>query len=115
VLGCLGVLLLVVAAIAIKVGIRWGARETIDHSTGSADIAGVGDCVDKDGTDSIKVVSCSGARYKVLGKVENQTEVGFELDRRLTMCTTSWPDTETGYWRGRKLGSGYVLCLGPVT
>ena len=113
-LGCLGVLLLVVVAIGLKVGLRWGAKETIDHATGSPDIANVGDCVNKDGANSIKVVDCAGAAYKVLGKVEGQTEIGFEMDRELTMCTKNWQDTKTGYWRGRKLGSGYVLCLGPV-
>jgi hypothetical protein len=76
----------------------------------NASTAQVGDCVHQTGTDAVQVVTCTdpGADFKVVGRVEDRTEV----DAGLSACD---PYVDQGavqfYWAGESGKTGYVLCL----
>jgi hypothetical protein len=74
------------------------------------DTAKVGDCMAGTNADSLKVTECTDAKvtYRVVGKVDNVTQVGFSMDG--SVCKP-FKDAENAFWKGAKLGSGYVLCL----
>ncbi|MEU8120554.1 hypothetical protein AB0C21_17740 [Spirillospora sp. NPDC049024] len=76
--------------------------------------AKAGDCVARDG-DSVKVVRCtdSNAAFKVVGKVENKTQVQFSVGSS-TICRP-FPGATSAFWKGEVGGEGYVLCLGRLT
>jgi hypothetical protein len=97
----LGVLLAVVLVIA---GIAYFATRDNPES------AKVGDCVHQTGENSVKVIACTDpdAAFKVVGRVEDQTEV----DASLTACDPFEAQNPTSvYWSGEEGGKGYVLCL----
>jgi hypothetical protein len=80
----------------------------------SPDAAKVGDCVSRVGTNDIKIVSCtdSTAAFKVVGKVNNQTEAAFQISTG-SICKP-FPAAKSAFWKGKVGSTGYVLCLGPV-
>ena len=77
------------------------------HNPGTAK---VGDCVRQTGADAVRVVACADSRaeFKVVGRVENKTEV----DPSLNACD---PFADLGatqaFWSGQAGKTGYVLCL----
>jgi hypothetical protein len=96
------VVLLVVAGVVFG-GIWLATRH-------NAVTAKVGDCVHQTGTDAVTVVACTdpGADFKVVGRVENQTEV----DAGLSACDPYVSQgAEQFYWAGVEGKPGYVLCL----
>jgi hypothetical protein len=78
------------------------------------DVAKAGDCMTGATADSLKVIKCTDAKvtYRVVGKVDNVTEVGFTMDQNV--CKP-FENVENAFWKGEKLGSGYVLCLARAT
>jgi hypothetical protein len=80
--------------------------------------AKVGDCLAGQTMDSttaqdvsdVRIVSCtaSDAKYKVVGKVPNKTEVQFNADDHI--CD-AYPTAVSALWQGRAGGVGSVLCL----
>jgi hypothetical protein len=81
--------------------------------------AAAGDCLKGDGIDpgnrktsdvSLKTVPCGDktAKYKVVGRAENQSESAATADSRL--CDP-YPGTEFIYWEGVSGERGTVLCL----
>jgi hypothetical protein len=94
------VVFLVIVA-AIFVGIFFATRHNPDQ-------AAVGDCVRPDGDNSVKIVDCTDpqAQYKVVGRIEDKTEI----DAQLSACD-AYPDTTNVYWSGESGGTGFVLCL----
>lgn len=72
--------------------------------------AKVGDCVRQTGADAVQVVACTDSRaeFKVVGRVENKTEV----EASLNACD---PFADLGaaqaFWSGQAGKTGYVLCL----
>jgi hypothetical protein len=106
--GSMIVLALVVLGIGALVAVGWMAGKS------SPDKAAVGDCVARDGADSIKIVSCTDSKsaYEVVGKVPDKTQVQFSISSR-SICK-AFPKAKTAYWKGEAGGKGYVLCLGPV-
>jgi hypothetical protein len=98
------VLVVFLAVVAVAFGGIWLATR---HSAATAK---VGDCVHQTGTDAVQVVACTdpSADFKVVGRVENQTEV----DAGLSSCS---PYVDQGaeqfYWAGKPGETGYVLCL----
>ncbi|MGI8332466.1 LppU/SCO3897 family protein [Actinomadura scrupuli] len=101
-LGVIAVALVVIGVLAWK------------ESHSSPDAAKVGDCVARSGANDIKIVSCtdSTAAYKVVGKVENQTEPAFRISTG-RICKP-FPAAKSAFWKGKVGSTGYVLCLGPV-
>jgi hypothetical protein len=97
------VLVIVVAGIGI---LAYQSAKT------SPDAAGVGDCVSKGSAEDIKVVNCTSASaaYKVLGKVENKTQVDFDLSSK-SICSP-FTGAQSAFWKGEVGKPGYVLCLG---
>jgi len=77
----------------------------------AASKAKVGDCVQQQGSNDLKVVKCddSSADFKVVGRVENKTQV----EASLSACD-SFPDAESAYWEGEQGKKGLVLCLAPI-
>lgn len=92
------------AAVVAFFGFAFAATR---HNPGSAK---VGDCVRQTGADWVQVVDCSDspAAFKVVGRVENRTEV----DASLNACD---PFADLGatqaFWSGEAGRTGYVLCL----
>jgi hypothetical protein len=80
----------------------------------AANKAKVGDCVQQNGSDDLKVVDCgsSDADFKVVGRVEDKTQT----EAGISACG---PFVEQGaeqaYWEGERGKKGLVLCLGPVS
>ena len=76
----------------------------------AASKAKVGDCVEQQGTDTLKVVTCDDAKadFKVVGRVENKRQS--ETD---SACS-QYPDFESSYWEGKSGQKGLVLCLARV-
>lgn len=70
----------------------------------------VGDCAQREGSDSVKVVACGTpeAEYQVLGIVEDQPRSGGEA------ACAPWPDSTTIYWEGRRSSNGTVYCMKTV-
>jgi hypothetical protein len=70
--------------------------------------AKVGDCVHQNGTDSVEIIACNdpNATYKVVGRVENQTQI----DAGISSCDAFDNATQV-FWEGQDGGTGYVLCL----
>lgn len=77
------------------------------------DSAAVGDCVSKGSAEDVKIVDCTSASaaYKVLGKVDNKTQVQFDLSSK-TICEP-FAGAQSAFWKGEIGKPGYVLCLGP--
>ena len=77
----------------------------------AASKAKVGDCVQQQGSNDLKVVKCGDAKadYKVVGRVEDKTQV----EASLSACD-SFPDAESAYWEGESGKKGLVLCLAPI-
>ena len=107
-----GVLVLVVIACGIGGVILYTSR---DKPTTAA----AGDCLKGDGIDpgsrktsnvSLQTVACGQktAKYKVVGRVENQAESAARADSRL--CDP-FAGTEFIYWEGVSGERGTVLCL----
>lgn len=67
-----------------------------------------GDCVQREGEDSVKVVTCGTpeAQYSVLGVVEKQSRYSGQAG-----ACNAYPDTTTVYWEGRNNSTGTVYCL----
>jgi hypothetical protein len=82
--------------------------------------AKVGDCIKSDALTSTtakevkgtKIVPCDSAdaTYKVVGIVNNKTEIQFNLDNNI--CD-AYPTAESALWQGERNKSGSVLCLAP--
>jgi hypothetical protein len=85
----------------IFVAIYFGTRHNPEQ-------AAVGDCVRPDGENSVKIVDCSDpqAQYKVVGRVEDKTEI----EANINACD-AYADTTAVYWSGESGGTGFVLCL----
>lgn len=68
----------------------------------------VGDCVQKVGSDEVKVVTCGTpeAEYQILGIEENQSQAA----SRLPSACDKWPDATTIYWTGTNR-SGTTYCM----
>jgi hypothetical protein len=101
------IVILVVAVVVIGGLIALGVFLNRD----AASSAKVGDCVQQSGGDDIKVVKCDDANadYKVVGRVENKTQV----EASLSACDP-FPDAESAYWEGKPGEKGLVLCLAAV-
>ncbi len=75
--------------------------------------ANVGDCVRQTGADSVEVVGCDdrAATFKVVGRVENKTEV----EAGLSACD---PYVDQGaeqvFWSGKHGQTGLLLCLAKI-
>ena len=65
-----------------------------------------GDCVQREGEDSVKVVTCDTpeAQYTVLGVVEKQSRYSGQAG-----ACNAYPDTTTVYWEGRNNSTGHGL------
>jgi hypothetical protein len=77
---------------------------------GAATNANVGDCVKQTGSDSLSIVKCDdpAAGFKVVGRVDNKTEVEATLDA----CEPYVSQGATQvYWQGKQGETGLVLCL----
>jgi hypothetical protein len=74
---------------------------------GDASRAAAGSCVKADG-DSVTVLSCddSDAEFKVLGRVEDKTQIAAGI----TACG-DFDGTEQTYWESSGGDTGFVLCL----
>jgi hypothetical protein len=74
----------------------------------AASKAKVGDCVQQEGSNDLKVVKCddAAADYKVVGRVDNKTQ----SEAGLSACDP-FPDAESAYWEGESGEKGLVLCL----
>jgi hypothetical protein len=77
----------------------------------AASKAKVGDCVQQQGSNDLKVVKCDDtkANFKVVGRVEDKTQV----EASLGACD-DFPDAQSAYWEGKSGEKGLVLCLAPV-
>ena len=77
----------------------------------AASKAKVGDCVQQEGSNDLKVVKCddAAADYKVVGRVDNKTQ----SEAGLSACDP-FPDAESAYWEGETGKDGLVLCLAAV-
>ena len=75
--------------------------------SGDASRAAAGSCVKADG-DSITVLGCdeSDAEFKVLGRVEDKTQI----EAGITACG-DYDATEQTYWESSGGDTGFVLCL----
>jgi len=96
------VVLLVVAGLVFD-GIWLGTRR-------HASTAKVGDCEHRTGIDGVSVAACTDATadFRVVGRVENRTEV----DAGLSACDPYVDQgAETFYWAGQPGKTGYILRL----
>lgn len=77
----------------------------------SPDSAKAGDCVARDGSNSVKKVACTDpdAAFKVLGKVDKQSETAFRISSE-RICKP-FNGTTSAFWKGEQGKDGYVLCL----
>ena len=91
-----------IALVVIVVSVLWRSG-VFDSASMKA-----GDCVQKTGEDSVKVVACgtADAQYTVLGVVEKQSRYSAQAG----VCK-AWADTTTIYWEGRTPSSGTIYCL----
>lgn len=91
-------------------GIAWA------YLSGAPETAKVGDCLSGQSAEELKTVDCGdpAAAHKVAGKIEDKTEVEFNVSDVETLCS-AYPNTQNAYWEGEKGGKGYVLCLEPVS
>lgn len=98
--------LISIAIFAAVAGFFWWLRQD------DAGEAKVGDCVAQSGESSLDVVDCkdAGATFKVVGRVENQTEIAANI----SSCS-DFPNATTTYWQGEQGEEGLVLCLAPAT
>lgn len=101
-LSLIGLVLVIIAAGS------WWARQD------DPDSAAVGDCVARDGADSVKVVDCTdpASAFKVVGKVDDKTQAQFSAGSG-SICKP-FKGAKSAFWKGESGGSGYVLCLAPV-
>jgi hypothetical protein len=78
------------------------------------DVAKVGDCVSREGGNEISIVKCTDAKavYKVAGKVEDQSQVTFNINSA-RICKP-FPAAKSAFWKGKAGSNGYVLCLAPA-
>lgn len=78
--------------------------------------ANVGDCLsgDVNNADSVKQVSCtdSTATYKVVGTLDNQTELDFNAEQ--DPCT-QYQNADSAFWEGEDGQTGTTLCLQQLT
>jgi hypothetical protein len=74
---------------------------------GDASRASAGSCVKSSG-DDVTVVDCGGsdAEFKVLGRVEDKTQI----EAGITACG-DFDATEQTYWESSGGDTGFVLCL----
>jgi hypothetical protein len=82
-------------------------------SRDAANKANVGDCVQQQGSDDLKVVDCASADadYKVVGRVEDKTQT----EASLGACDDFTDQgAESAYWEGESGKKGLVLCLAPA-
>jgi len=93
----------IIAAI-VALGVSFAIRSGIFDSPKMK----AGDCVQREGEDSVKVVTCGApeAQYSVLGIVEKQSRYSGQAG-----ACNPYPDTTTIYWEGRNNNSGTVYCL----
>jgi hypothetical protein len=80
-------------------------------SRDAANNAKVGDCVQQQGSDDLKVVDCGSADadFKVVGRVEDKTQ----SEASQGACD-GFADAEQAYWEGEPGKKGLVLCLAPA-
>ena len=90
----------VVVAIAVSIAIRSGIFDSPKMKAG--------DCVQREGEDSVKVVTCGtpDAQYTVLGVVEKQSRYSGQAG-----ACNPYPDTSTIYWEGPNNNTGTIYCL----
>lgn len=103
------VVVLVVIAVVAGAGYVWR------QMNGAPSTAVVGDCVQDQGSQNIKVVSCTDpkAGYRVVGKVDHVAEPFSDV--QTTMICKPFAATTTAFWEGDTSGAqGYMLCLGPT-
>jgi hypothetical protein len=74
--------------------------------------AKVGDCLKQTGDNSVQVVECSDseATLKVVGRVEDKTQI----EAQLSACD-AFEGAESTYWEGKQGEKGLVLCLAKNT
>ena len=98
----LGVLIVVAAGF-------FGAAWFFTRDNG--DRAKVGDCVKPSGEDSVKIVSCTSpdAAYKVVGRLDDKTQVEAELS-----ACDGFSGADAVFWEGKAGDKGLVLCLASV-
>ncbi|MEU0556821.1 hypothetical protein [Dactylosporangium sp. NPDC006015] len=68
-----------------------------------------GDCLRKPTPSTFETADCgsTGARYVVLGRVENRTD---EDARDVSIICARWPDATFDYWREQPGSKGVVIC-----
>ena len=99
----LGVLVVVVVIVAVVAAY---------FRKSEAASAKVGDCMQQTGTNSLKIVKCTdpNAKYVVVGRVENKTEIEAGID-----ACSDFDDkgVVSSYWEGKEGvdEKGMVLCL----
>jgi hypothetical protein len=124
--GVLGVIVALCVAAGIRVAIG-GGLDALGFGDNTAE-AQAGDCIaDLEAPPEGETVEASGARvvdcssadakFRVVGRVENKTEAEFNADNAgdLKICADAGFEAEAEFWSGREGGSGYILCLGPVS
>jgi hypothetical protein len=99
---------LVVLAVISGIGYGWKVFKGTDP-----DLAKVGDCMSGTNENNLKVIKCTDPKvtFKVVGKVDDKSESAFNTDR--SICE-AFPGADSAFWKGKKGGSGYVLCLAPA-
>jgi hypothetical protein len=109
--GCLGAIVVIVLLIAV----RFGLHGLFNWTNGSTQTpkAGVGDCVEESGSNSVKKIDCTDplATDKVVGKVDGKSETEAQLNGS-ELCRP-YTGAVKYYWQGTKGfgGTGYILCL----
>jgi hypothetical protein len=114
IVGIVVVVLLGIGFVALRPAIN-----SILHPNDTAN-AKVNDCIHSDALTSTtakevkntKIVKCDdpSANYKVVGIVDNKTEIQFDAENDL--CS-QYPDAESALWQGVSGKAGSVLCLAP--
>jgi hypothetical protein len=99
--------LLIVIALVVIGGI---AAVSAYFNRDAASKANVGDCVQQEGSNDLKVVPCDDANadFKVVGRVEDKRQSDTD-----SACDP-FPDAQSAYWEGETGKEGLVLCLAPT-
>ena len=102
----IGGIVFTVLVFVVIAGVSWFLRQD------DAISAKVGDCLKQTGDNSVEVVACSdaAATLKVVGRVENKTQV----EAQISACS-GIEGAESTYWEGEQGEKGLVLCLAKNT
>ena len=118
------VIAIVVGVVVVLLAVCGVGIVFVAHKANKTDTtnAKVNDCIKSDALDSTtakevsgtKIVPCTSgdAKYKVVGIVNNKTEVDFNVDNDICKA---YPDAKSELWQGERGKSGSVLCLAPVS